>query len=141
MFAQVQHHFQDFPYWKMFVMMKTTIFSTFLCGSILEYCFDKLETKRFVSQNHGVAKKHGIYHGFGTSEDCTDAVSQPFFLFMLCRCGILIFPQRFLETFACIQHVCKRKECYHPPPTHPISCVASNMCASARNVIIPPTPR
>ena len=41
-----------------------------------------------------------------------------------------------------IQHVCKCKECYHPP-SHPpqTSCVASNMCASARNVIIPPTPR
>ena len=40
-----------------------------------------------------------------------------------------------------IQHVCKCKECYHPPPHPPLtSCVASNMCASARNVIIPPPP-
>ena len=38
---------------------------------------------RFVSQNHGVAKKNGIYHGFGTSEDCTDAVSQPFLAYAL----------------------------------------------------------
>ena len=50
-----------------------------------------------------------------------------------------------------IQHVCKCKECYHPRPvawhptcvqvqgmlSSPTSCVASNMCASARNVIIP----
>ena len=81
-------------------MMKTTIFSTFLCRSILEHCFDKLETMRFVSQTHGVSKNNGIYHGFGTSEDCTDAVSQPFFLFMLGRCGVLSFPQRLLEAFA-----------------------------------------
>ena len=100
MFAQVQHHFQDFSYWKMFVMMKTTIFSAFLCRSILEHCFGKLETMCFVSQNHGVSKNNGIYHGFGTSEDCTVAVSQPFFLFMLGRCGVLSFPQRFLEAFA-----------------------------------------
>ena len=40
-----------------------------------------------------------------------------------------------------IQHVCKCKECYHPPPHPPLtSCVASNMCASARNVITPPPP-
>ena len=38
-----------------------------------------------------------------------------------------------------IQHVCKCKERYHPPPPQ-TTCVASNMCASARNVIIPPTP-
>ena len=37
-----------------------------------------------------------------------------------------------------IQHVCKCKECYHPPHPKMTSCVASNMCASARNVIIPP---
>ena len=29
-----------------------------------------------------------------------------------------------------IQHACKCKECYHPPPHPPLtSCVASNMCA------------
>ena len=100
MFAQVQHHFPDLSYWKMFVMMKTTIFSTCLCRSILEHCFDKLETMHFVSQNHGVSKNKGIYHGFGISEDCTDAVSQPFFLFMLGRCGISSFPRRLLEAFA-----------------------------------------
>ena len=82
------------------MMMKTNIFLTCLCRSILEHCFDKLETMRFVSQNHGVSKNNGICHGFGTSEDCTDAVSQPFFLFMLCRCGVLSFPQRFLEALA-----------------------------------------
>ena len=80
-----------------------------LCRSILEHCFDKLETMRFVSQNHGVSKNNGIYHGFGTSEDCTDAVSQPFFLFMLGRCGVLSFPQRLLEAFnsRSMLHVCK----------------------------------
>ena len=57
--------------------------------------FDKLETMRFVSQNHGVSKNNGIYHGFGTWDDCADAVSQPFFLFMLGRCGVLSFPQSF----------------------------------------------
>ena len=69
-------------------------FSTCLCRSILEHCVS------FVSQHHGVSKNNGIYHGFGTSEDCTDAVSQRFFLFMLGRCGVLSFPQRFLEAFA-----------------------------------------
>ena len=39
-----------------------------------------------------------------------------------------------------IQHVCKCKECYHPPHPPQTSCVASNMCASASNVIIPPHP-
>ena len=39
-----------------------------------------------------------------------------------------------------IQHVCKCKERYHPPHPNPASCVASNICASARNVIISPTP-
>ena len=48
-----------------------------------------------------------------------------------------------------IKHVCKSEERHHPHPTpprekHPV-CVASNMCASARYVIIPtpphPTPR
>ena len=33
-----------------------------------------------------------------------------------------------------IQHVCKCKERYHPPPPQ-TSCVASNMCASARNEV------
>ena len=82
------------------MMMKTTCFLIFLCRSILEHCFDKLETMRFVSQNHGVSKNNGVSYGFGTSEDCTDAVSQPFFLFMLGRCGVLSFPRRFLEAFA-----------------------------------------
>ena len=30
-----------------------------------------------------------------------------------------------------IQHVCKCKECYHPPHPPQTSCVASSMCASA----------
>ena len=34
-----------------------------------------------------------------------------------------------------MQHVCQCKERYHPPLT---SCVASSMCTSARNVVIPP---
>ena len=36
-----------------------------------------------------------------------------------------------------ISHVRKCEECYHPSP---ISCVASHMCASARNATIPTPP-
>ena len=39
-----------------------------------------------------------------------------------------------------ITHVCKCKEHHHPHPPPPISCVASHMCASARNIIIPTPP-
>ena len=42
--------------------------------------------------------------------------------------------------FPSITHVCKCKEHHHPQPTPPISCVASHMCASARNIIIPTHP-
>ena len=52
------------------------------------------------SQNHGVSKKNGIQHGFGTSEEFKDGVSQVCFLFVLGRCGILSFLQRFFEAFA-----------------------------------------
>ena len=36
---------------------------------------------------------------------------------------------------------CRCKERYHPLHPNPASCVASNMCASARNVIITPPPQ
>ena len=39
-----------------------------------------------------------------------------------------------------ITHVCKWKEHHHPHPPPPISCVASHMCACARNLIIPTAP-
>ena len=55
----------------------------------------------------------------------------------VCKTRNVIIPDQLRS----IQHVCKCKECYHPPPHPPLtSCVASNMCASARNVIIPPPP-
>ena len=73
--------------------------------------------------------------------------------------GMLSSPPPTPDQLRSIQHVCKRKECHHPPHTRdqlrsiqhvckckgmlslsPTSCVASNMCASARNVIIPPPP-
>ena len=75
-------------------------FPKWLCRSILEHCCDKLETMRCASQNHGVSKKNGIQHGFGTSEEFKDGVSQVCFLFVLGRCGVLSFLQRFFEAFA-----------------------------------------
>ena len=52
--------------------------------------------------------------------------------------NVIIPPPPTPDQLRSIQHVCKCKECYHPPPHPPLtSCVASNMCASARNVIIP----
>ena len=79
--------------------------------------FDKLETMRFVTQNHGVSKNTGIYHGFGPCDDCADAVSQPLFLFMLGRCGVLSFPQRFLEAFPWRKQTWGTKSisCWHRP--------------------------
>ena len=95
-----------------------------------------------------------IWHGFGTSEDFYDGVSQVFVLFALGRCGVLSFPHRFLEAFArrkqtrgsflsvqsqCAKCLQGKGHHHHPPPTHPISCVASHM-SHARNVIIPTPP-
>lgn len=76
-------------------------FLKWLCRSILEHCCDKLETMRCASQNHAVSKKNGIQHGFGTSEEFKDGVSQVCFLFVLGRCGVLSFLQRFFEALAC----------------------------------------
>ena len=71
--------------------------------------------------------------------------------------NVIIPPPPTPDQLRSIQHVCKCKERYHPPPHPPLTscvasnmcakqgmlssptcCVASNMCASARNVIIPP---
>ena len=47
------------------------------------------------------------------------------------------FPPTPHHQWRSIWHVCNFKARHQPPP-HTISCVASHMCASSRNVIIPP---
>ena len=58
----------------------------------------------------------------------------------VCKCKERYHPPPAPDHLRSIQHVCKCKEryhLYHPPPPQ-TTCVASNMCAGARNVIIPP---
>ena len=55
----------------------------------------------------------------------------------VCKCkGMLSSPTSCVASNMCAS----AKECYHPPHPPLTSCVASHMCASARNVIIPPPP-
>ena len=147
-------------------MTKSTFFfPKWLCRSILEHCCDKLETMRCASQNHAVSKKNGIQHGFGTSEEFKDGVSQVCFLFVLGRCGVLSFLQRFFEALACRKqtwasnidiertfsvacNMCARATQQLRSISHVCTCkerhhpkgVASHMCAHARNVITPTPP-
>ena len=70
-------------------------------------------------------KKKGCWHG---NRACT------------CKNSTCLRIQWTHSHWPSMEHVCKFHERYHTHPTHPISSVASSMCASSMNAITPTPP-